>query len=207
MSDEKIILYGPTTGKSLLRSYPELAAEPKFKDISGEDLLFSWYIGCPSSPVDPEWSDQTRYKTAAAKAINGINSKDKREKYSAGDIPDEVKQAIEKWRQMSPDARLLAKRMTQTMFSKLQQLVEVDVENDFVSIRTIGKGDDKEEIKEVDWAGRKSYVDSMAKISETLPSLIDQLEKGFGITESKKNEEKIGGKAIDKFHQQKKGDK
>jgi len=43
----------------------------------------------------------------------------------------------------------------------------------------------------------------MAKMSETLPSLIKQIEEGFGITESKKAEEKLGSKSIDKYHQNK----
>jgi len=85
-------------------------------------------------------------------------------------------------------------------------MVDVNVEKDFITIRTIGKGEDKEEIKEVDWSGKKSYIDSMAKISETIPSLIDQIEKGFGIAETKKGEEKMGSKSIDKFHQHKKAD-
>lgn len=205
-NEDKILLYGPVNGKALLRSYPELMDEPKFKALSGEELLFSWYVGCKSSPIDPDWSDSVRYKTAASKAFTrpGSESKDKREKYSAGDIPDDVKQAIAKWASMSPDARLVAKRMVQTIMHNFQKLVDVDLDKDFLTVRTIGKGEDKIDVAEVDWTAKKQYIDSAAKISDTLPSLIDQLEKGFGITEVKKGEEKIGSKAIDKFHQLKK---
>lgn len=203
-NEDQPLLYGPVTGKSLLRSYPELVDEPKFKAIAGDELLFAWYVGCKSSPIDPDWSDNVRYRTAASKAFTRVDSKDKREKYGAGEIPDEVKQAIEKWRSMSPDARLMAKRMVQTIFHNFQKLLDVNLETDFSIVKTIGKGEDKTEVIEVDWTAKKQYIDSAAKISDTLQSLVDQLEKGFGITEVKKGEEKIGSKPIDKFHQSKK---
>lgn len=200
MSDDKIVLFGPKTGKSLLRTYPDLAKDSVFKDLSSDDLLFAWYIGIPDSPVDHDWQDMARYKSAATRCFS--SNKEKKDKYSVGSIPEEVKAAIEKFKLFSPEARMSAKKMVQTIFSKFEQMVNVDVENDFTVIRTIGKGEDKEEVKEVDWTAKKQYIDSMAKISETLPSLIKQVEEGFGVTETKKGEEKkYGTKAIDIFHQ------
>lgn len=202
MIEERPILYGPRNGKSLLRTYPELAKEPALKELSHDDILFAWYIGIPNSPVDHDWQDLVRYKSAAARCFEA--NKDKKSNYAVGNIPEEVKVAIEVFKTYSPEARMAAKKMIQTIFSKYEQMVNVDVEKDFLITKTIGKGEDKEEITEMDWTGRKSYIDSMSKISETLPSLLKQIEEGFGITEGKKNEEsKYGSKAIDKFHQNK----
>lgn len=203
---EKPILFGPKTGKSLIRLYPELANEQAFKDIPLEDLNFAWYVGNPSSPIDPEWEDMIKYKTAAAVCFS--NNDTKRKLYGSGEIPDAVRQAIEKMQKYSPQARMVAKRMTQKMFEKLEQMVDVDME-EFVTVRDIKDPADpsqKIQVREIDWTGRKQYVDSMAKISETLPTLIKQIEEGFGMTDHKKNnhEEGVGTRAIERYHKSKK---
>lgn len=194
MADEKIILFGPRNGKSLTRLYPEIASEPKFKGIASDDLLFSWYIGCQSSPIDPDWSDTIRQQTAAAYAIK---EEVKKKRYASGDIPEKVKEAIEVMKKYSPDARMKAKRMVQTIFHKWEQLVNVDVEKDFLITKRDKEGN---EIIETDWTGRKQYIDSTAKMSDSMPGLIAQIESGFGIEEKEKEQ---GKKIIDKFHQEK----
>jgi hypothetical protein len=190
--EDKILLFGPKTNKSLLRQYPELAQVKEFKAISGDDLVFAWYLGNQSSPIDPDWEDAIKFKTAASYAIKEAS---KRQKYASGDIPENVKEAIEKMKAYSPEARMVAKRMIQTMFQNFQKLVDVNPA-EFV---TKEYGGDGEVIKEeTDWTGRKQYIDSCSTISKTLPALLDQLEKGFGIEEK----EVTGGKkSIDKFHQ------
>ena len=57
---------------------------------------------------------------------------------------------------------------------------------------------DKDGNKEINWTGRNSYVTSAKNISETLPSLIKQVEEGFGVTDIKEGE--VGSKAISRFH-------
>lgn len=196
MSDEKVILYGPKTGKSLLRSYPELAQDPVFKNLPADELLFAWYMGIPNSPVDTEWSDHIRHKSAAARAFT--SNKAKAEQFSTGNIPEEVRAAIKQFSKFSPEARLAALKMTETIFSKYMEMVNVDVKKDFIEI-------DKDGNTSINFTARKSYIDSMAKVREELPMLIKQIEDGYGVTDGKKNEEqKFGQKAIDKYHQNKK---
>lgn len=189
---EKILLFGPKTNKSLLRQYPELANSKEFKDIGTDELLFAWYLGNQSSPIDPEWPEMVRFKTAAAHAIK---EEKKRQKYASGDIPESVKQAVEKMKLFSPEARMVAKRMIQTIFNNFQKLVDVNPSEFLVKEYDADNNITKEE---TDWTGRKQYIDSCSTISKTLPALLDQIEKGFGIVEK---EVATGKKAIDRFHQ------
>jgi len=197
------ILYGPRTGKSLKRTYPEINENPVFKDIGNDDLLFAWQIGIPGSPIDQDLPENIRYRMAAAKCFPA--DEQKRQRYTQKDIPDSVKQAVKEFESKSPEARLMAKQMTQKTFVKFQKLLEVDVEKDFLVTRITGKGEDRQEVTEMDWPGRKNYVDSATKIIEALPELIKKLEEGYGITEVKRNDQQRNeDKSINKYHQNKK---
>ena len=187
--EEKVILFGPKDGKSLKKLYPEIAAANEFKDLHSDDLLFAWYIGNASSPIEAGLPTSARAVTAAS--ICFPNDKIKRKAYAELAYPEEVKIAIDKMTRFSPDARLISKRMVQTMFHNFQKMVDVDNSEFYVK--------DKEGSLVPDWTAKKQYIDSCAKISEVLPSLIKQIEEGFGIEESKSGEKKAT-KAIDRFH-------
>lgn len=203
--EDNIILYGPRSGKSLRRLYPDINDDPIFKKLAAEDLLFAWYVGIPGSPIEHQMPENVRWRTAAAKCI--LNNDAKKQKFGMGDFEDDVKQAIREFEKKSPEARLLATKMTQDAFFQYQQILKVNVETDFWVIKTIGKGEDAVEIKEMDWSGRKAHIDSVNKIIEVLPELVRKIEGGFGITETKKKEEQVvGNKEIDKYQQNKKTD-
>jgi len=197
--EDKILLFGPKTGKSLLRLYPELAEEKVFKDLSAEDLNFAWYVGNPSSPIEEDVEDYNRFRTAAGVCI--LSSDEKKKQYASGSIPDNVKAAINKMKLYSPDARALAKKMTQQAFHNFQKMLNVDVDKDFLITRKVGKGEDAETITEMDWTGRKSYVDSATKIISELPELVKKMEQGYGVAEDKKGKEATRVRAIERFHQ------
>lgn len=189
--ENKIILFGPKDGKSLRKLYPEIAATKEFKELSGENLLFAWHIGNPSSPIEFSIPETTRYTLAAS--ICFPNDKIKRKQFSEmSNIPEDVKIAIDKMTKFSPDARLVSKRMVQTMFSNFQKMVNVDEKEFYV--------ENKDGVIQPDWTAKKQYIDSCTKIAEALPGLIKQIEEGFGIEENKKSGESTM-KAIDKFHQ------
>jgi hypothetical protein len=198
--DLKPILFGPKNKKSLKKLYPEIDEDPVFKGIEGRDLLFAWYIGIPHSPIDADWNDSVRHKNAAAICFE---EGEKRHAYGSGDFPDEIKFAIDRFRKYSPEARAAAKNIVQKIFTNFEKLVNVDVEKDFLIKRKVGKGEDAEEVTEMDWTGRKQYVDSVTTISKTLPDLLKQVEEGFGISD-KKADEISGVRSIDRYHQNKK---
>jgi hypothetical protein len=193
------ILYGPRDGKSLRKTYPDIEDNPVFKDMPNDDLLFSWYIGIPGSPIDDELIDKVRFQAAAKKCFPA--NKKKQQEFGGGDLPEKVRLAIEEFKRKSPEARLLAKRMTQKTFEKFQELLNVDVEKDFVDVRQFkNEQGEVETVREVNWSGRKAYVDSATKIVESLPDLVKKIEEGFGITDKKKSEQVAGRKPIDLFH-------
>lgn len=189
------ILWGPVTGKSLKKMYPELAAEPLFKELKNDELLFAWYVGCKSSPIDPDLEETIRYRQAATQAFP--NSQEKRNKFAAKNISDEIRLAIEKMATYSPKAREIAARITQNDFHTLLKMSDVDINKDFNYI-------DKEGVKRIDFGARKQHIDSIKLRSEVMPNLIRQMEEGFGIEKTRKEEMGGGQKAIEKYHNDKK---
>lgn len=202
MSEEaKPILWGPRDGKSLLSEYPDLAEYKEFKELSKEELNFVWYVGNPSSPLNGGGilDEKLKYKSAASRCIR---DPEKKKRFGEGDIPSNLREAISKMSTFSPEARLIAKQVATTAFHNLQAMVDINVNDDFKITRNItsGTGKDKvvEQVEEMDWAGRKQYIDTVSKISDLLPNLLKQVEHGFGVEE--KNDKEVGMKPIDKFH-------
>jgi len=190
--DDLPILFGPKNGKSIMRSHPELAQDPDFKNMSHEDIYFSWLMGIDGSPVDKDADIYIRLRSAASKAFKG--NKEKVQQYASNDLPDEVRVAIRRFERFSTDARLMAKSMMQKAFINMEKIINVDVDKDFLFKNK--DGDD-----EVDWSAKKQYIDIVTTASKTLPDILRQLEDGFGIVEKKTES---GIKPIDKYHQKKK---
>jgi DNA-directed RNA polymerase beta' subunit len=188
------ILFKPKEGK-LKQMYPELNSNKKFKDLSGEELLFVWYYACKSSPIDPSLPDALRANTAAAESIK--RDKAKREKFSNLDFPERIKEAIEEMEKYNPDVRMVAKRIIQNSFNMLEKMSNTSIDQ-FETVEDDGKGNS---IKKIDWSGRKQFVDTVAKIADTMPALIAQMEQGYGIVDEKG--ENASEKIIDIYHSRK----
>lgn len=195
--DVKTVLFGPRNKKSLKKLYPEIDNDLNFKGVENSDLLFAWYMGIPNSPIDHDLDHRMRLRSAANHCFP---DGDKKVAYASGEFSDEVKVAIERFKLYSPEGRAASKNILQKIYHNFEKMVDVDMDTDFVVIKTIGKGEDREEIKEIDWTAKKQYVDSAVKIAESLPALLKQIEEGFGITD-KKSDEGSGTKSIDKYHQ------
>lgn len=187
------ILFGPKNGKHLKQLYPELATEPLFKDLSNEDVLFAWYIGNKSSPIDEDLEDFMRYRQAATLTFK--TNEVKRKKYANKEITEDVSLAIKKMETYSPHARDLAKKALQNYFYNILKMSDVNVKKDFMYL-------DKEGTERIDFTARKQYIDGGKTASEVLPSLIKQVEEGFGIEKTKKEESRT--RAIDTYHKNKK---
>ena len=187
------ILFKPKEGK-LKQIYPELNENKKFKDLSADELLFVWYFACQSSPIDPSIPDSIR---ANAAAMESVKDKDKRAHFAQMSFPEKIKEAIEEMSKYNADVRMVAKRIIQNSFNTLEAMSKTSVE-EFEYEEVDQKG---AVIKKIDWSGRKQYVDSVSKIADTLPTLIAQMEQGFGIVDTKGND--AGEKLIDKYHSRK----
>lgn len=187
------ILFKPKEGK-IRQLYPEINDNKKFKDLTGDELLFVWYYANASSPIDPELPDKIRAASAVAESIK---DKDKRQQYATLNFPEKTKEAIEEMRKFNPDVRLVAKRIIQNSFNTLEKMSKTNIE-DFQHEDVDEQGN---KIVKIDWSGRKQFVDTVAKIVDTMPTLISQMEQGFGIVDTKGQDS--SEKLIDKFHARK----
>lgn len=185
-SGDKLILFGPVSGKSLTRAYPELKLNKTFEDLPNDELLFAWYMGCRSSPIDENWNESVRAKQAAWQCFPRGHTK--REQFASMEIPVSVKEAIEEMRKYSPETRMQALRANQLMFHNIIASLKIDV-------------------SVLDLEDRKKYVEMCSKAADTLPVVLKYLEEGFGIKETKKKSEELRTKPIDEFHQNKKENK
>lgn len=189
------ILFKPKEGK-LRQLYPELNENKKFKDLNQEELYFAWLYGCASSPIPPELTDAIRAKTAAAEAIK--SDKKLRERYANMEFSEKMKEAVEEMQKYNPDVRMVAKRITQNNFRVLEKMSQTNVE-DF----KYQDGVDLEgnPVMKIDFSGYKQFVDMVAKTADTMPTLIAQMEQGFGVVDTKGND--ATEKIIDVYHSRK----
>lgn len=192
-SENKYYLFGPRNEKDLGRQYPELKKEPEFKDLTTGELLFTWWYANATSPliIDDTLSDKQRIMAAYDQSFKKTSAdNDRKSNYFSSIFPDRVKTAIEKMKSFNPSARIRSRIMIEKMMNQFEKLINVS-EDDFIEHDEGGK-------KKINWTGRNSYVTSAKNISEMLPTLIRQLEEGFGVIEVKEGEQGI--KAIQRFH-------
>jgi len=197
MSADNIVMFGPKNGKDLKRQYPELSEIKEFTNLSQGELLFSWYYANPTSPLvtDSNMSDKLRASNAFNISFPSSVKDVTKEEYMSLNFPDRVRQAIDRWRKFNPTVRQRAKSIVEKALDNMEKMVDMEM-SDFVE-------KDDEGNKTINWTGRNSYVNSIAKISDTLPQLIAQVESGFGIVNTK-GETTSASKAIDRFHETKK---
>lgn len=190
-------IFAPRNGTVLKRNYPELAENKKFKDISSEELTWVWHYACESSDLvkDENLTQKQRAIKAADLAFTAgtPTSKEAKKKFADLNIPERIKEAVDEMRKYKPSARELAATIIQTSFINLYNMAAVKNE-DFIEIDADGH-------QKINFTARKQYVETVAKISETLPELIKQMEHNFGV---EKKEDKSASKLIDKYHERKK---
>ena len=196
---EKIKLFYPKDSQDLRKHYPELSRIDVFHrdKISKEDLLFVWYVSNPSSPLIKEYESLSKRVRQAIKIVwPDDQQNDKFTKWREGNFPSYIRAAMARMDAFKDDVRFTAKSMMAKIFVNLQSLSDVKEEN-FIKVEMDDEGT---QIKSIDWAGRKAYIDSCDKIMDMLPKTIQVLEEGFGIDEKV---EELTRKAIDRHHDSK----
>jgi hypothetical protein len=192
--DKKFLLFGPKNEKDLKRQYPELGNVAEFQKLTIGELLFVWWYSNPTSPLvtDNNVSDKIRVGYAYEEAFKSHPDEDRKKNYFSLNFPDRIRLAIDKMKSFNPSARIRSRMIVEKILENFELMVNVDID-DFVTI------DEKTNAREINFTARNNYVNSCSKISETLPQLIEQVEQGFGVTESKSGEEGTT-KAIHRFH-------
>lgn len=152
----------------MLREYPELAEFDEFTSIRNDELIFVWNLLFDSSAIDNP-SDSDKRKSAAKKAFSG--DKEKVALFTSGKYAPEIKAAIECMETFNPSARMRAKYMIDKIFYDFENIVK----KDFTVLTDVSEA--------------KKWSDLKLDIIKSLPGLIKQIERGYGVVEEKEKKE------------------
>jgi hypothetical protein len=167
----KYQLFKPKDGGIKLKDeYPELGEIPEFRNLSEDELLFCYEMGCPTSKSSSEENLRIKISKAISYSFgNNISDKDKT-KYLNGNIPESVRIATERFKQFRPSARMRAKIMVDNVFDNFESIVNPDSEF-LVAMKN-----------DIDLQNK--YVANSIKVIDALKNLVTMKETGFGITVS-----------------------
>lgn len=172
----------PDKGISLLTEYPELADIDEFRDLQEEELLFSYYMGCPASPYfhNEKKDDIKGKRTVCFTKAFGKNDTQLKTKYINGRYPEAVRVAIDRFEKFRPTARMRAKNMIDQMFTNLEAMVSLK--------------DDEVKLLEPDEMAK--YVNLSQKAMDMMPKLLRMKELGFGVSQSGSPTEDDNGETL-----------
>lgn len=188
-------LYYPQNEKDLREQYPDMWTIDEFKGLTSKDLLLTWYYSNPTSPFSD--LDHVQAVEQSFLAVFKTHEKIPSEqisKWLERDFKTELKDAMDRWKNMKLGIRSTSKKMVEAMLENLQKMTNV-TQDDFAKYDAEGNA-----VKGVDWQARTQYANFCRITSELLPQLIQQSEQGFGVTKIK-GEKPKGSKSIDRFHQ------
>jgi hypothetical protein len=192
---DKYTLFAPKTKEGLKFDYPELANSKEFESITSEDVLMIWFFACSASPLNKaDMSEKQKIKKSIELSYTKTHLDSvKRNKYELLDFPDKIQVAIDKMKSYRLSPRLRAKLMAEKAMSNYEKIIEADIIED-------SKGKDSE----IDLSKQKAYVDASISITKFLPSLMLQIEGGFGVSRVDEIDflESLGeeGSLMDEYH-------
>jgi hypothetical protein len=192
-------IFKPKSKRGLFLDYPELRKVPAFTNLSPDEMLFVWYYACESSPFVDLTTERTRIEESLnISMLRGGKkmSKDQKDRLLEGEFSAKVTTAIDHMQKYRVGPRIRAKMMVEKGFENLEKILNIDASNNSLFLNKEG---------EVDFAKKKSYVDTMAKATDILPKVIEQLEGGFNIKKDKAGEDEAfkGQKLIEDYHDNK----
>lgn len=153
------------TERDMRIEYPEILDIPEFFSLTNEDLKFVWNYACKSSPFI-FMGDNERMEVSLINGYGKDYFKNKKAlSCKSGDIPDDIVVAINRMKSFIPAVRTKANKMMLDIFKNLEKISKI-TENEYEAM---------------DFAEKKSYVQLATSISESLPSIIHQIEVGFSV--------------------------
>lgn len=164
---EQYYIFKPTD-RNMLQEYPELAEYTEFKNIRNDELVFVWHLVFDRSELDK--FPEAKWRERAAKKAWGEDDPQRVKEFSAGDFSAPVKAAIERMKNFSLSARMRGKAIIDRIFADFETINKK-------SLTTI-----------TDVSEMKKYIDLKLDITKAMPGLIDQYERGFGVTAEERKE-------------------
>lgn len=162
--------------------YPELKRIQEFDDLSATELICIWYYANPTSDIIGIENDMERI-AKALELSNLTPQKAIREDVLKLAFPEIWAIAIERMRNMEPDARMKARAMIITIINNYENLCDPS------SYMVDEKGEDGKTVSVVDTV---KYVNATTKIAQELPNMIAKLEEGFGVSSRTGDEDEHG---------------
>jgi hypothetical protein len=156
-------LFTPVSDRSLKQDYPELKEVEEFMGLSKNELLFVWYFSNTTSPFAKIKNPRTRGENALKKVWGKRIPQDLKNEILTGQYGSKFRDAIEKMASYQVEIRSRAKTITENIFNRYEKILAVDDKD--------VEGDDN----------KKAYVDISSKIIKDLPSLVSQIESGYGV--------------------------
>jgi hypothetical protein len=162
-------LFKPSDGNiSLKDEYPELTDIGEFRDLSDDELIFCYNMGCPTSKLFGTKNEKAKIQSALTYSFGKNISDAERTKFLNNNYPEKLRVAIARFKQFRPSARMRAKIMVDKVFDNFESIV-----NPGEQYMTAMKND-------VDLQSK--YVTNSIKVVEALKDLIKTKEAGFGVT-------------------------
>lgn len=172
-------LFEPKTNTEIndLRiDYPELGEEPAFKELKPRELRFVWLYANRTSPVFKQYHTLPKKERAkvCVEIVYGKKFYLRKEAQSLydSDFSPHIMKAIERMAQYQPSIRLRARLMNEYIYDNLQSIILVSQ----VEMKAMGPDD------------RKKYASLILEISKELPTVVNNIERGFGIVLKKKED-------------------
>lgn len=182
-------LFAPTSNRDLRKQYPELKDVPEFTNLTPKEMRFVYYY-C-AYYKDGVKNNRERIVKAVKKSLAEVLSEKEKVEYHNGNFPNNVRLAIARWDKFDLSVRLKAKVTVDKIFDNIQNMIDVDMDKDFL---------DKD--GKTDFNKKKQYVDTSITIAESFPKLIKMQEEGFGITDTAQDAEnkKSGDTLFEEWH-------
>ena len=174
--EARVILFGMETDGDLRIEYPELAEMPEFQGLKVKEVRLSWLLGNRTSPIY-RLSKKERLIRALEVVYGSRYAENKDvQPILEGNMPAELRTAIEKMEKFNPEYRLMAKLMSEYVFNKLNDLIVLSPAEEAA----------------MDIDEKKKYTDLVIKISSELPSMVARLETSYGAkTVERKTNKKV----------------
>ena len=173
-------MFEPQKG-DLRVDHPELAEVEEFVAINAKDLKFVWYWANRTSPFFGIKNKMEKVRQCIKKSYGEkyLSEKDRNNYYSMR-FPPKLQVAIEVMSQYNPTVRNRAKTVMEKIFNNYEAIASIGVD----------------EVKVMPTAEKEDYVGLAQKVIEKMPSLVSQIEGGFGVKKKFSGKKDEGSKRI-----------
>ena len=194
---KQLRIYDPEVCKSdeYRLKYPELKRHEEFEALPVKGLIWVWWYANPTSPI-VDWSPNKKAEEAF-KRSKFTPTKAQKEDMLKGRFGDDFAYAIQKMASIDSGARFKGRKMIVSILKQYERIIELGATG-FVKKTIKGEGENASVEEETDY---QKYVNTSAKIAETVPMLIQKVEEGFGVALSNDgdDDEDVGGFDDDYF--------